>query len=110
LARRNDSEIGRTQDGALFSKKINKCRNKIRGVPVVARARAISVGYKDAARKADILYNNMDKDDTTPGPIQAHLETLGKVVELVMGHFSEGSPDMHERWRRKQRGRNIGSG
>ena len=79
-------------------------------MPVVARARAISVGYKDAARKADILYNNMDKDDTTPGPIQAHLETLGKVVELVMGHFSEGSPDMHERWRRQQRGRHIGSG
>ena len=57
-----DAEIGRTQDGALFSKK-------------------------------HVL---QQVHDTTPGPIQAHLETLGKVVELVMGHFSEGSPDMHE--------------
>ena len=73
-----DAEIGRTQDGALFSKK-------------------------------HVL---QQVHDTTPGPIQAHLETLGKVVELVMGHFSEGSPDMHElvKMAAKAAGRNIGSG
>ncbi|GMI51495.1 hypothetical protein ScalyP_jg420, partial [Parmales sp. scaly parma] len=78
------------------SKYYSKTKIPISGAPVGARARAIPAEYKKNAKDADILYNNKDVNDTTPGPIETRLESLGKVLELVVGHFSEGSSDLHE--------------
>ena len=71
-----------------------KAAMKERGGAVAKRARALDKesGYK--AREADVKFNGVDPQDPGMGPVQARLESFGRVRSFVVGPRGGLSKDL----------------